>query len=39
MAKRRANGHRWPGMLQSSKDRAKPLMIGFVEEFRFPDVR
>jgi hypothetical protein len=39
MAKRRANGHRWPGMLQSSKDRAKLLMIGFVEEFRFPDVR
>ena len=24
MAKHRANGHRWPGMLQSSKDRAKP---------------
>jgi len=26
-------------MLQSSKDRAKLLMIVFVEEFRFPDVR
>jgi hypothetical protein len=39
MAKHRANGHRWPGMLQSSKDRAKPVRIGFAGEFWFPDGR
>jgi hypothetical protein len=37
MAKHRANGHRWPGMLQSSKDRAKPVRIGFAGKFWFPD--
>ena len=36
MAKHRANGHRWPGMLQSSKDRAKPVRTGFAGKFRFP---
>jgi len=35
MPKQRANGPRWPGMLQGSKDRAKPVAIDFVEDFLF----
>jgi hypothetical protein len=26
---------RWPGLLQSSKDRAKPIVVDFVRDFRF----
>src|SRR5262249_22077514 len=33
--KHRANGPRWPGMLHSSKDRAKPIVVDFVKVFRF----
>jgi hypothetical protein len=35
MPKHRANGPRWPGMLQSSKDRAKPISVDFVRDFSF----
>ena len=35
MPKQRANGPRWPGMLQSSKDRAKPIAVDFVRDFLF----
>jgi hypothetical protein len=35
MPKHRANGPRWPGMLQSSKDRAKPISVDFVMDFSF----
>jgi hypothetical protein len=30
MPKHRANGRRWPGMLQSSKDRAKAANVVFI---------
>jgi len=33
MPKHRANGPRWPGMLQGSKDRAKPIALDFVRDF------
>jgi hypothetical protein len=36
MPKHRANGRRWPGMLQSSKERAKPVAIVFIGRFWFP---
>ena len=29
------SGPRWPGMLHSSKDRAKPIVVDFVDVFRF----
>jgi hypothetical protein len=35
MPKGRANGRRWPGLLQSSKDRAKAIIIVFVGESEF----
>src|SRR5262249_13636623 len=35
MPKHRANGPRWPGMLHSSKDRAKPVPVDFVMDFSF----
>jgi len=35
MPKHRANGPRWPGMLHSSKDRAKPISVDFVRDFSF----
>jgi hypothetical protein len=35
MPKQRADGARWPGMLQSSKDRAKPIVVDFVRDFLF----
>ena len=33
MPKHRANGPHWPGMLQSSKDRAKPIVVDFLRDF------
>ena len=30
MPKHRANGRRWPGMLQSSKDRARAIAVVFI---------
>jgi hypothetical protein len=33
MPKHRTNGPRWPGMLHSSKDRAKPIVVDFVGIF------
>jgi len=35
MPKHRANGPHWPGMLQSSKDCAKPIVVDFVRVFLF----